>query len=130
MEKEVAPWQGQLPPGPPDPNPFRFLKYPKQQEELDWHWPGGSSGLGWVWGGVRLPVLPHTLCTSPLPSHKWPTHLPKNLPTRGPAQALCQAVEEPEDGEDGHGGAPREGNVDEAHKEQARGEEPAGAHLI
>ena len=48
----------------------------------------------------------------------------------GPAQALAEAVEEPEAREDGHGGGPGEQHVDAPHQEQADGEEPAGADLV
>lgn len=47
-----------------------------------------------------------------------------------PAQALAQAVEEPQAGEDGDGGGPGEDHVDASHRAQANGEEPAGADLV
>lgn len=63
---------------------------------------------------------------------KWITgcYLAQHLPTRGPAAALTQAVDEPEEWEHGNGGGPGEGYVDAPHQEQADGEKPAGADLI
>jgi len=58
------------------------------------------------------------------------TYLAQHPSAGGPAQALAQAVEEPEAGEDGHGGRPGEQHIDASHQEQADGEEPASADLV
>lgn len=58
------------------------------------------------------------------------THLPQDLPTRRPAQSLCQAIEEPESSEDRHCGAPGKYYIDQANQEQPRREEPASTHLV
>lgn len=58
------------------------------------------------------------------------THLPQDLPAGRPAQPLGQAIEEPEPGEGHDGRAPGKDHVDQAHHEEAGGEEPAGAHLV
>jgi len=57
-------------------------------------------------------------------------YLPEDLPTGGPAAALAEAVDEPQQGEHGHGGGPGERHVDAAHQEEPDGEEPAGADLV
>lgn len=57
-------------------------------------------------------------------------HLAQHLPTRGPATALSQAVDEPEQREHGYSGGPGEGDVDAPHQEEADGEKPAGADPI
>lgn len=57
-------------------------------------------------------------------------YLAQHFSTRGPAAALAQPVEEPEQGEHGDGGGPGEGHVDATHQEEADREEPAGADLV
>lgn len=57
-------------------------------------------------------------------------YLAQNFPTGGPATALTQTIDEPEQWEHGHGGGPGEGNVDAPNYEEADGEKPAGADLI
>lgn len=58
------------------------------------------------------------------------TYFSQYLPAGWPAQPLGQSVEEPEPSEGRDGGAPGEDHVDQAHHQQAGGEEPAGAHLV
>lgn len=70
---------------------------------------------------------PHEASPSPLPAN---TYFAQDLPAGRPAQPLGQAVEEPEPGEGGDGGAPGEDHVDQAHHQEAGGEEPAGAQLV
>lgn len=57
-------------------------------------------------------------------------HLSQHPATGRPAQTLTQAIEEPQAGEDGHGGGAGEEHIDASHHEQANGEEPAGADLV
>lgn len=57
-------------------------------------------------------------------------YLAQHLSTWGPATALSQAIDEPEQWEHGHSGGPGEGYVDAPHQKEANGEKPAGADLI
>lgn len=103
----------------------------------------GPDLLGWK--GVRKPASPFGLWASMVCAALMPgqvkravassptvlsTHLAQDLAAGRPAQPLGQAVEEPEPGEGHDGGAPGEDHVDQAHHEEAGGEEPAGAHLV
>lgn len=94
-----------------------------------------SSGLG-ASAPARRPAQtrcrdsrkePHEASPSPLPAN---AYFAQDLPAGRPAQPLGQAVEEPEPGEGGDGGAPGEDHVDQAHHQEAGGEEPAGAQLV
>lgn len=58
------------------------------------------------------------------------THLSQDLTTWGPAQPLCQAIEEPESSEDRHCRTPGKDYVDQANQEQPRREEPTSTHLV
>lgn len=69
-------------------------------------------------------------CLLRISTTAWLTYLAQHPSAGGPAQALAEAVEEPECREDGHGGRPGEHHVDASHQEQADGEQPAGADLV
>ena len=79
-----------------------------------------------VCGCLRLTSLP----AHPYDCVHATTYLAQHPSAGRPAQALAQAVEEPERGKGGHGGGPGENHVDAPHQEQANGEEPAGADPV
>ena len=57
-------------------------------------------------------------------------YLAQHLPTWWPAEALSQAIQEPEAREDSDAGGQGEDHVDAAHREQSDGEEPARTELV
>lgn len=64
---------------------------------------------------------------------RWQTgwyYLAEHFPTWGPATALSQAIDEPQQGEHGYSRGPGEDHIDAPYQEKANGEKPAGADLI
>lgn len=60
----------------------------------------------------------------------WLRYLAQHPAAGRPAEALAQAIEEPQGREDSDSGGPGEDHVDASHHEQANREEPAGADLV